>query len=514
MTRDQASAEPHIAARYSAREVAFERWRRAIGLPAGPIAFGLVLLLAAPGLTPTQSALSAVMAWVLVWWLTEPVPLPVTAMLGPALCVVLGVGSAKVMFASFGDPIVLLFLGSFLLAAAMTKHGLDRRVAYLLLSLPGIDGHASRIVAVFAVLAAGLSMWLSNTATTMILYPVAIGVMTSLAADLERAGGAHVSVTRLRFSTALMLTASFASSIGGIGTPVGTPPNLISVAQLGALAGVRVTFAGWMIVAVPILVTMLAVHLLVMRVLLPPELPRFAGSAALIATGRRSLGAMSRAERTVLVVFLLTVAGWILPSFVDLAASGGTRGDIPARLPESVVALLAAVLLFVLPDGHGRGQGALEWRDAAGIDWGTLMLFGGGLALGGAMFDSGLSGILGHFLVSSTGADSTGSLTLLFVVAAVVLTEVTSNVAAATMLVPLAIASAQSAGVGVLEPALGAAFGSSMGFALPVSTAPNAIVYGSGCVPVLQMIRCGLVLDLVSMVVISIGVLVLVPIAF
>lgn len=504
-----------IREKLSPGEERFEARRRKVGLYLGPAAFLVLLLLPVPTPSPEASRLAAIVVWVLLWWITEAVPIPVTAVLGPSLMVVLRVTGAADAFGPFGDPVIFLFLGSFLLAEAMAVHGLDRRAAFSLLSSRWVGGSTFRVLTAFALLAAGLSMWLSNSATTAMLFPIALGVLGALARLLS-AGGKEVDPTRLRFGTALMLLCAFASSIGGIGTPVGTPPNLIAMGFLEKLAGVKVPFFQWMLLAVPILVVMLAAALGVMRLVLPPEVRRLEGAREVVVREKADLGPMSRGEWNVLAAFLVAVFLWVLPGAVALAAgaSSPAYGFLKDALPESAVAVCAAALLFLLPVDRASGTFTLTWNQAVRIDWGTLLLFGGGLSMGSAMFKTGLAEAVGRGLVSSTGARSGLALTILFTAVGIVATEVTSNTAAATMLIPLAIAAASSAGVSPLEPAVACALGCSMAFMLPVSTPPNAIVYGSGCVRITQMMKIGVYLDAVAVVVIPTAVHLLVPVVF
>jgi sodium-dependent dicarboxylate transporter 2/3/5 len=478
-------------------EERFDRARRTVGLFAGPLLLVALLVFPPPAPTPQAARLTAVLAFVLVWWLTEAVPIPVTALLGPALAVPLGVGSARDLFAGFGDPIVFLFLGGFVLARAMATTGLDRRVAAAILSRPAVAASPTRILVGFAVLTAGISAWLNNTATTAMLYPIALSVLTALAAGLEGA----VDPRRLRFGTALMLAVAWGSSIGGIATPVGTAPNLITLGQLEELAHVRIPFLYWMVIAAPISALVLAGMIGWLRLALPPDVGGLEPGSGGLPTAS-ALGPLSRAERNVLAAFALTVLGWVLPgaAALILGAQAPAARTLERLLPEGAVAVLGAGLLFVLPVDWRARRFTITWSEAARIDWGTLLLFGGGLALGSAMFRTGLAASLGSGLVSATGSHSVAPLTFLFSGLAVVLTETTSNTATATMLAPLAIASAQAAGVSPVPPAVAMALASSMAFMLPVSTPPNAIVYGSGCVSMTAMVRHGAVLDVASAV--------------
>jgi sodium-dependent dicarboxylate transporter 2/3/5 len=488
----------------SPAELRFERARRTLGLAAGPLAFALLLLFPIPAPSPAGARLAAILAWVLVWWITEAVPIPVTSLLGPALAVVCGVGSAAEMFATFGDPIVLFFLGSFVVAEAMAVSGLDRRFAYAILRRPAVGASPGRLLVAFAAVAAAISAWLNNTATTAMLYPIGLSVLGALT---RQAGAADPR--RSRFATALLLALAYAASIGGIATPVGTAPNLIALGQLQALAGVRIPFFHWMLVATPIALAMLALLVGYLRFALPPDLPEARAGRAELALRMAPLGPLSRAERNVLLVFAATVGGWVLPGVLAIALGPDSEAFRAAQriLPESAVAILGASLLFVLPVDWRERRFTLAWSDAARIDWGTLLLFGGGLALGGAMFRTGLAQALGDGLVAWTGSDSQVALTFLFAWVALVLTETTSNTACVTMLAPIAIAAAQAAGVGPVPPAVAVAIASSMAFMLPVSTPPNAIVYGSGAVPITAMVRHGTVLDLAAALVVPSSVL-------
>lgn len=459
----------------------------------------LLALLAFPVPAPTPEAarLAAVLGLVLVWWMTEAVPIPVTSLLGPTLAVALGVGSAGELFAPFGDPIVFLFLGSFVLAEAMASSGLDRRVALAVLARPAVAASPGRLLAAFVAITAAISAWLNNTATTAILYPIALSVLASVARS--DGSGARCSP----WGTALMLSVAYAASIGGIATPVGTAPNLITLGQLRTLAGVEIPFFHFLSIATPTALVMLAILVAWLRFAAPAGTLAWGGAGELAAE-RAALGPLSRRERNVLAAFLLTVLGWVGPGLlaVALGADAPLARAVQRALPEPVVAVLGAGLLFLLPVDWGARRFTLEWREAARIDWGTLLLFGGGLALGGAMFRTGLAAAIGEGLVAWTGSDSLVALTFLFAWVALVLTETTSNTATTTMLAPLVIASARAAGVSPIPPAIAMGLCASMAFLLPVSTPPNAIVYASGRVPITAMLRHGAVMDLASALVV------------
>lgn len=506
--RDLWEAAPSL----SAGELRFERLRRSVGLFLGPSLF--LFLIAAPPAAiarPEAARLLAVAAWVLTWWITEAVPIPVTSLLAPSLAVLCGVGPARDLFAPFGDPIILLFLGSFILAESMLSSGLDRRIAHAILAHRWVGSSATRILLAFAGVTAGLSMWLSNTATAAMMYPLALAVLTALSRLLQGSSGAPVDLTRLRYGTSLMLAIAYSASIGGIATPIGTPPNLIALSFLDTLAGVRIPFFTWMLLTAPIMLAMLAVLATYLRFALPPEMGEISGSRQLLAAERTALGRWRPAERNTLVAFLVAVTLWVLPGAASLLLGEDSRAAsiLTSVFPEAVVAVLAASLLFVLPVDWRARQFTMTWSAAARIDWGTLLLFGGGLSLGGAMLRTGLAEALGTFLVEVTRARSLAALTFLFGITAIFLTETTSNTAATAMLAPLAIAAAQAAGVSPVPPAVAIALGCSMAFMLPVATPPNAIVYGSGCVPIRAMVSHGLVMNLCCAVLVPSGVLLL-----
>lgn len=483
-------------------EARVDCWRRRAGLLLAPGVFLILWEAPLTGLAPEAHRLLAVFGLVVTLWLTEALPLPVTALLGPTLCVVLGIASDKEMFKGFGHPIILLFLGSFLLAEAMLHHGLNRRIAFLILGLPWVGRSPARLLWAFAGIAGALSMWISNTTAAAMLLPVAVAILSEMARRQSARTGREVRFTDLKYGTGLMLAAAFASSIGGLATPVGTPPNLIALGFFEHSLGLKITFFQWMTFGVPLAVGMLAFLGWYLNRVCPAEADLYAGSAAWIQAERAKLGPLTRGERNVLVAFGVTVSLWLLPGGVALVGGADARPfqALERHLPEAAAALLGATLLFVLPVDFRRGEFTIGWDQARRIDWGTMLLFGGGLALGDALFATGLARWLGEGLAGLLHAQTLLGLTLLFTVVAVLLTETTSNTATATMVVPVALAVSKAAGVNPLPPALAACLGASLAFMLPVSTPPNVIVFGSGCVPLLKMVRHGLVVDLVGVV--------------
>lgn len=486
----------------SQAEESFERIRKQTGLILAPVVFCAIWLLPIASLSDKAHALFAVLGLVVTLWVTEAIPLAATSLLGTALCIVLGIAPAREVLRGFADPVIFLFLGSFLLAEAMLKHGLNRRVAFQLLGLRWVGESPFALLLVFGVITGGISMWISNTATTAMMFPIGVSILTEMARMKSHRDGREIRYTDLRYGTGLMLMTAFAASVGGLATPVGTPPNLIGIGIFERTTGVKIHFFQWMLVAFPLTVAMIAFLVFYLGRRCPAEPGLMKGSGEWIRIERQKLGRFSTAQIHVLIAFALTVTFWVLPGIFTLIQGNESplAASMNQRLPEAVVSLLGALLLFVLPVRWrgAQGEATLVWRDAKAVDWGTILLFGGGLALGDLMFSTGLARWLGEGVAGAMGADSTFALVVLFTFAAAFVSETSSNTASASMVVPVAISVAQAAGVNPLQPALAACLGASMGFMLPVSTPPNAIVYGSGCVPLRQMIRHGFALDIVG----------------
>jgi sodium-dependent dicarboxylate transporter 2/3/5 len=313
------------------------------------------------------------------------------------------------------------------------------------------------------------------------------------------------TVPRRDFATALMLVTSFAASLGGLGTPVGTPTNLIGMGFLKEQLGLDVGFFQWAALAMPILILLLVWTVWTLSRGAPAGLKEIPGGQEFIEDERRSLGPLSIGEKNVLTVFAVTILLWILPGAMSLTSafgSGAAGQVIGDRLPEGMVALLGAAALFILPTFSKDRRATLSWRDVERIDWGTVILLGSGMALGRLSDRTGLARAVGEALASALPTGSVFPILLASTVTAVLVSETTSNMASVTMLVPLVISISRGAGVDPVLPALGATLGGSLGFMLPVSTPPNALVYGSGYVPIPKMIRHGVLLDVMGVVVV------------
>jgi sodium-dependent dicarboxylate transporter 2/3/5 len=477
---------------------------RAAGLAAGPLLFAAVLLAPLAGLPREAHLLAAVFAWTVAWWVSEAVPVAVTALASSALAIVLGIAPAKIVLASYADPVIFLFIGSFMLARAMQGSGLDARFAFALLRHDWATRTPLRLLATIGVVTCAVSLWVSNTATTAVMLPIGIGLLRGLGPAGDSAGS--------RFPTGLLLMLTWASSVA-VGIPVGSPPNLIAIGMVRDLTGTRLTFFDWVAVAMPLTIVMLAYCWAILAWRYGKTGLPVADVRQWVAGERARLGRWTRAQANVCAVFALVAVLWMLPGAVAVLAS--PEAALPrffeAHLPESAIALLGAVLLLTLPTDLARGEFTLAWREAVRIDWGTILLFGGGLALGRLMFETGLAEGFGRALVGVAGATGVWTLTAVAVLAGVVLSEVSSNTASASVVVPVMIAVARDLGVSPVPPALGAALGASFGFMLPVSTPPNAIVYGSGLVPLREMMRAGFLLDLGGSALIWLGLRILCP---
>jgi sodium-dependent dicarboxylate transporter 2/3/5 len=485
----------------SPAEERFERGRRTIGLFLAPLVT-LVVALLPWDLPRQQHLLAAILLGVIVLWITEPVPIPVGGLIGIGAIVVLGVVPAAEAVAPFGSTTVFTFIGAFILAQAMLKHGLARRFAMFMLSLRWVGASTYRVVIAFGVITALLSAFVSNTATVAMLLPTAIGILSVIAKLLQSKGlvAQDFDPLRLRVGVALMLMLAYGASVGGLLTPVGTPPNLIGRGLIEEATGERISFLDWMLIAAPICALMFLALAAVLLLLNRPEIKRIEGVAEYVQSERAELGSFTRAELNTLIAFGVTVFLWIFPGIIALTA--GTDSSlyetVSGRLNEGIVAVLGASLLFLLPTDWGKREFTLVWADAARIDWGTVLLFGTGIIFGSLLDDTGLALTIGEGSADLLGLTSTFAITVFAVLLAIIISETTSNTASAAVVVPIVIPVAIAAGVNPFIPALAATFAASFGFMLPVSTPQNAIVYGSGVVPITKMIRSGFTFDVLG----------------
>lgn len=445
--------------------------RRGVGLVLTPVLF-LTVWFAPLALDPRAHRLAAIFAAVMVAWITEALPIAVTALLiGPAM-IMAGITDSETAFAPYADPLIFLFIGGFFIARAMTRHGLDRRIARTLVEFRLVRGSAIRIRMAFMMTAVVLSMWISNTATAAILIPILLGTLPE---EDDSSSGSILAI-------------AYAASVGGMGTLIGSPPNFITVRFLQEQTGAEIDFVRWMGIGVPTSLALVLVVGFVLQWLAPPT--------PIETTGTRIATPWSRGEKITALCFGLAVAGWTLPGI--LRAVGAPHADDIARaLPIGAVAIAAASPLFLVHDVDGRTP-VLPWHDAVRIDWGLILLFGGGLSLGAQMFETGLAAALSHWFLDVTGISTLWGLTAALIVFTVFFTEACSNTASSNMIVPLAIAAAVELGVSPVAPALAVGLAASCAFMLPIATGPNAVAYGTGLITMPHMMRLGFVLNIVA----------------
>ena len=470
-----------------------------IGLWGAPAA-ALVLLMMqdAGGLSAEAWKVLSLAVLMLGWWLTEVVPLPVTALLPMALLPMLGVGDMKTAAAPYANPIVYLFFGGFMIALAMEKWQLHRRIALGIVRLTGTN--ANGIILGFMLASAFISMWISNTATTLMMLPIALSVIALLVHRGSHAG----SRGGRNFSLSLMLGISYASSIGGIATLVGTPPNVVFKGILKESYGVEVSFADWMFVALPFsAILLLLAYFLMVKVLFPNGLGRFQGAQELLGEELEKLGAPGKGERRVLGVFVATALLWIFGALIN-------KANPWFQVSDEMVALLGAISLFLVPAGDGGHL--LNWQDTERLPWGILLLFGGGLSLADALARTGVIQLVGQQFAGLEQAEMVFILGLAAI--SILLTEVMSNLALVTIFLPVVGGIAQAAGLDVTHLAIPVTIAASCAFMLPMSTPPNAIVFASGHVTIPQMARAGIWLNLIAIVLIWILSETLLPLVF
>lgn len=475
-------------------------WRRATGLAAGTAAALALLLMPAPdGLTAAGQAVLASAAVMAILWITEALPIPVTSLLPLVLFPLLGVMPMGEASAPYAHPLVYLFLGGFILALGVERSGLHRRIALRVILLVGQG--PSRLVLGFMLATAGISMWVSNTATVMLMLPIAMAVIDTMREKTDEREIRH-------FALALMLGLAYAASIGGIGTLIGTPPNIVLAGVLAKLypEAPPIGFVQWMMFGVPVAALFLPLcWVLLVRVLPASRLPRHRtrtdGRPALRAA-LTALGPMSRSEWLVLVIFLLTAAGWIFrtPLHIGSMHLPGLTMLFPA-IDDGTVAMAAALLLFLLPGD--AGENLVSWKAIErGVPWGILLLFGGGFALAEGMRQSGVTLYLGNWLSGLQGMPL-WVMVLLVCTLLTFLTELTSNTATASILLPVLASAAVTLGYNPLLFMIPAALNTSFAFMLPVATPPNAIVFATGHVSMRQMASTGLALNFLGIAIVT-----------
>lgn len=465
-------------------DTGFGRVGRWIGLVLGPaLAIGLQFLPPPEGLSPEAWRVVSLAALMVVWWVTEAIPIAATALVPLAALPLLAGVSMKDAASPYADPIVFLFIGGFILAASVERWRLHERIALSIASVAG--GRPVALVAGFMLASMLISMWISNTATTLMLAPIAIGAARAMS------GGGKPD---LALGGALTLGVAHAATIGGIGTPVGTPTNLIAIAFF-ELAGEPIAFIDWMSRAIPIMLLMMPIAwLLLCWPLFGKGRERYAAIGAIVKDALKALGPITRPEVRIGIVFGLVAFAWMTRTeLVKLPGLGA--------LTDTGVAIAGALLLFFVPSGRERSEKLIDWKTAERIPWGIAILFGGGLSLAAGMEATGLAQWIGEWIGGLDGL-SAFALVALLVVTTILVSELASNVATLTSMLPVVAAVATATGTPLQQLAFPVALAASFAFMLPVATAPNAIAYSSGLLTLKRMLAVGFGLNIAAIVLI------------
>jgi len=441
---------------------------------------------------------AAIGLWMAVWWATEAVPVPVTAFLPIIVFAPLGITTLKDAAAPYANPIIYLYLGGFLMAMSLQRWNLHRRIALAILDRTGSDGR--RLIGGFMLVCAMLSMWMTNTATTMMLLPIVLSVVVVIldnAKDLSEK-------ERHNFQLAMLLGLAYSASIGGMATLIGTPPNALLVGFMAENYGIEISFARWMMVGVPVSAIMLPIAwILLTRVLFPVNIPANDAVRDHLHNMREELGKLTTAERRVAVIFGTVIFSWMLRK--PITGWLGITG-----VSDAGIVMTAALLLFLLPSGDRERPQLMTWQYASRLPWGVLVLFGGGLSLAAVVSNSGLALWLGESL-APLNAWGVAALVIAAVAMVIFLTELTSNLATAATLLPVMGAMAIQAGVPPIVLTVPITIAASCAFMLPVATPPNAIVFSTGLISIPEMVRAGVLLNVIGIIIVSIVSLYLAP---
>lgn len=473
--------------------------KRLIGLILGPLCFSCILLFFHPeGLNDTANAVLASVVWVAIWWITEVLHISVTALLPIILFPVSGGLGLNETTASYGHKYIFLFIGGFILAIAIEKWNLHRRIALSIIRIIGTN--VVNIILGFMIATAFLSMWISNTATAVMILPVGMAIVTQLRDNPDT-----IEDENKVFGKALMLAIAYSASIGGMATLIGTPPNLVLAGVAQTTFGAEITFSQWFAFGFPISIVLLFLcWIYLTRLAFSFKQKEFPGGSSEIKRQLKGLGKISFEEKTVLIVFICMAFAWITRSFL-------IKLFIPA-IDDTIIAIFFSVLLFLLPTSK-KGEKMISWEDAVKLPWGIVLLYGGGMALALGFESSGLALWIGNRL---TALETVPFILLLLILITTVnfLTEITSNLATTAMLLPVLVSLAPTIGIHPYYLMISATVAASCAFMLPVATPPNAVVFGSGYLKIEDMVKKGVWMNILSIVILTAVVYFILPLVW
>jgi sodium-dependent dicarboxylate transporter 2/3/5 len=469
-----------------------------IGFIAGPLAFILITNLVGPDfISPTAGKVLAVAVWMIIWWIAEAAPVPVTALLPLILFPFLGIMKMSEAAAPYANPIIFLFMGGFMIALALEKHRLHERIALNLVRITGTSGNG--IILGFTIATGFISMWISNTATAMMMLPIAVSVINLLRRSTEETQ----TIGERNFGIALMLVIAYAANIGGIATIIGTPPNVVFVGLLDQFAHEKISFGKWMLVGLPLSIVIMGLGYFVLtRFIFPNKLHQISGADALIKNRLVDLGPMRKEEKLVLTIFTSTSLLWIFQQPLNIMLGSELLND-------TNIGMAGGSLMFLVPASLKQFKFLLVWKDTEKLSWGILILFGGGLCLAQGLSSAGIIQAVGSYIAQQS--QSVNWLLFGLIAASIFITELMSNVALVQIFIPVVFGIATNLGIDPILLGMPVALGASMAFMFPVATPPNAIVFSSGHMKIKDMMRAGLVMNIIALALIYAGAKFLIP---
>ncbi len=472
---------------------------RKLGLFLGPILFLIISNLPNVLISENGDAVIAIALWMVIWWITETVSISVTALLPLILFPLLGIMPIAEVGANYGSPIIFLFFGGFVMALALEKVNLHKRIALTIIKITGTT--PNKVVLGFMIATASLSMWISNTASTVVMLPIAISVIDLLINDAD-----GFTKNDRNFALSVMLGIAFSANAGGIATVIGTPPNSVMIGLLENEYNIEISFLKWMVIGVPFSTVMIAIsYLVLVKWMFPNKQLKFAASKEVIRSEIQKLGPMSGKEKMVLVIFGVTVFLWVFRTLINKIFP-------ELGLSDTIISMLAAVSLFAIPYNLRKSDFLINWSDTSRLAWGILILFGGGLALAKGMSVSGIVDLVANAIAASE--ISILLTAVLLITLMLFMTELMSNVALVAVLAPVVAGIALGLEIPIIYLLIPVTIASSCAFMLPMATPPNAIVFASGYIKVHQMARVGIILNLISVVLLVILFQFVIPLLF